>query len=150
MSQRIAIVAADFNLTLVDAMVEAAREELEQAGAILARVVRVPGAFETPLVADLLLGESIIDGLVVLGHIERGETLHGEVMGHVVHAALVQLELKHRKPIGMGIIGPGATPEQAEVRKLPAARAAVRAALRVCELLATELAPQAVPPLASE
>lgn len=144
--KRIAIIAADFNQELVDVMVEVARQELDEAAAILARVVRVPGAFETPLVADILLGEPVIDGLVVLGHIERGETLHGEVMGHVVHTALVQLQLKHRKPVGMGIIGPGATHEQAEVRKEPAARAAVRAALRGCELLAGELAPAAVPP----
>lgn len=146
--KRIAIVAADFNQELVDGMVEVARQELDESAAIVARVVRVPGAFEIPLVADLLLGENVIDGLVVLGHIERGETLHGEVMGHVVHAALVQLELRHHKPVGMGIIGPGATPEQAEARKVPAARAAVRAALRLCELLATELSPASVPPAA--
>ena len=56
------------------------------------------------------------DGLVVLGYIERGETLHGEVMGHVVHTALVQLQLKYRKPVGIGIIGPGATAEQAQAQ----------------------------------
>ena len=55
--------------------------------------------------------------------------MHGEVMGHVVSEALVRLQLEHRKPIGLGIIGPGATAEQAEMRKLGAARAAVRAAL---------------------
>ena len=57
------------------------------------------------------------DAVVVLGHIERGETLHGEVMGHVVQHALVQLQFKYRKPVGVGIIGPGATAEQADVRK---------------------------------
>ncbi|MDR3637723.1 MAG: 6,7-dimethyl-8-ribityllumazine synthase [Isosphaeraceae bacterium] len=142
--KRIAIVAADFNKDLVDTMVEVARQELDQAAAILARVVRVPGAFETPLVADVLLDDPGVDGLVVLGHIERGETLHGEVMGHVVHTALVQLQLKHRKPVGMGIIGPGATPEQAEARKHSAALAAVRATLRLCEILTNEVGPTPV------
>jgi 6,7-dimethyl-8-ribityllumazine synthase len=72
---------------------------------------------------------------VVLGFIERGQTQHGEVMGHVVHRALVDLELKHRKPVGIGIIGPGATSEQAEKRKVDYARAAVRAALRSWNVL---------------
>ena len=72
----------------------------------------MPGSYEMPLIADVLLGREDVDALVVLGYIERGETLHGEVMGNVVHAALVQLQLKHRKPMGLGVIGPGATPEQ--------------------------------------
>ena len=33
-------------------------------------------------------------GLITLGYIERGETQHGEVMGHVVHRALVELQLR--------------------------------------------------------
>ena len=83
--------------------------------------------------------------LVVLGYIERGETLHGEVMGHVVHAALVQLQLSHRKPIGLGIIGPGATAEQAEARKVSSARAAVHAALRCREVLSSLTTPPETP-----
>ena len=52
----------------------------------------------------------------------------GEVMGQVVHRALLELQLQVKKPMGLGIIGPGATPEQAEVRKLAYAKAAVAAA----------------------
>jgi 6,7-dimethyl-8-ribityllumazine synthase len=56
-------------------------------------------------------------------------------MGHVVHGALVQLQFKYHKPVGVGIIGPGATAEQAELRKTGYARAAARAAMRVCQVL---------------
>ncbi len=133
--KRIAIVAAEFNKDLVDAMIDAATRELQTAGAVVVRVLRVPGAFELPLISDVQLAQRGIDALVVLGYIERGETLHGEVMGHVVHSALVQLQLKHRKPMGLGIIGPGATAEQAEVRKHSAATAAARAVLASCALL---------------
>jgi 6,7-dimethyl-8-ribityllumazine synthase len=100
-------------------------------------VVPVPGSYEVPLVADALLSRESIDALVVLGYIERGETLHGEVMGHTVHQALVQLQLQHKKPIGIGIIGPGATAEQAQVRKESYAAAALRAAVRSLEALAS-------------
>jgi 6,7-dimethyl-8-ribityllumazine synthase len=133
--KRIVIVAAEFNKELVDAMIETAQQELKEAAAELVRVVRVPGSYEVPLLADLYLAQDGVDGLVVLGFIERGETLHGEVMGHIVHGVLVQLQLKYHKPIGIGIIGPGATVEQAQKRKTSSARAAARAVVRNCELL---------------
>lgn len=123
------ILAAEFNQPLVDAMVASASDELLQASVELAQVVRVPGCYELPLAAAAALALPGVQLLVVLGYIERGETLHGEVMGHVVHRALLELALEHRKPVGLGIIGPGATPEQAELRKDGYARAAVRAAL---------------------
>ena len=134
--KRVVIVAAEFNKELVDAMIDAARNELDISGAVLVRTVRVPGSYEVPLIADLQMAQENVDALVVLGYIERGETLHGEVMGHVVQNALVKLQLRYHKPIGIGIIGPGATAEQAQLRKTAYARSAVQAALRSCELVA--------------
>ena len=134
-SRRVVIVAAEFNRELIDAMIETAQDELKKARAELLRIVRVPGSYEIPLIADAYLSQDGVDALVALGYIERGETLHGEVMGHVVHSALVQLQLKYRKPIGIGIIGPGATGEQAHARKINSALSAARAAIGCCELL---------------
>ena len=126
---RCAILAAEFARAIADAMITEASLEVVAVGAELLKVVRVPGAYELPLLADALLSQSDVDCLVVLGYIERGETQHGEVMGYVVHQALVNLELKYRKPVGIGIIGPGASLAQAENRKAEYARAAVRAAV---------------------
>jgi 6,7-dimethyl-8-ribityllumazine synthase len=133
--KRIVIVAAEFNKPLIDAMVTVTEEELRSAQAELVRTLRVSGSYEVPLIAEQQLALDTVDALVVLGYIERGETLHGEVMGHVVHAALVEMQIRHRKPIGIGIIGPGATEEQAQQRKVRSAQAAVRAALRSCDLI---------------
>lgn len=116
-------------------MADEAAAEAEACGAKVSAVHRVPGAYETPLIVDAVLARPGIDFVVVLGFIERGETLHGEVMGHVVHSKLVELQLKHRKPLGIGIIGPGATTVQAEARKVDYARAAVRAAMQNWKLL---------------
>jgi 6,7-dimethyl-8-ribityllumazine synthase len=126
----IAIVAADFHQKLTLAMLAAAEDEAERAGASIVLTVRVPGCYETPLVAEHVLRRRDVAALVVLGCIERGQTLHGEVMGHVVHRALVEASLRHDKPVGLGIIGPGATPKQAEARKDSSPRAAVRAVVR--------------------
>lgn len=133
---RVAIVAAEFNRPLVDVMVASALDEAKQAGArVTTEPVRVPGCYETPVVVSNLIARKDVEAVVVLGYIERGETQHGEVMGHVVHAALVDLAIREGKPVGVGIIGPGATAAQAEVRKESYARAAVRAALRAHEAL---------------
>lgn len=110
-------------------MLAAARGEAATLGARVSETHGVNGCYETPLVVETLLAKSDVDAVVVLGFIERGETLHGEVMGHVVHRALVEASLRAKKPVGLGIIGPGATPAQAEVRKEGAARSAVRAAV---------------------
>jgi len=135
MKPRCAVIAAEFARSIVDVMVDEAAQEAAAGGADVAAIHRVPGAYETPLIADAVLADTGIDFVVVLGFIERGETQHGEVMGHVVHAKLVDLQLKHGKPLGIGIIGPGATTAQAEIRKADYARAAVRAALHNWKLL---------------
>lgn len=133
----VGVVVGDFHQELAETMVASARAEAARLGVDVPVVVQVPGSYEVPLVADALLARDSIDALVALGYIERGETLHGEVMGHAVHQALVQLQLRYKKPIGIGIIGPGATFEQAQARKEPYAAAAVRAAVRSLEALAS-------------
>jgi hypothetical protein len=53
--------------------------------------------------------------IVVLGRIEgRNVARRGD--GHVVHRTLVDASLAFDKPVGLGIIGPGATSAQAEAR----------------------------------
>lgn len=135
-SPRIAFLVAEFHRSLVDTMLFVAANEAKELGLKVVRTVRVTGSYETPLVAKKLLARRDVDALVVLGFIERGETLHGEVMGHVVHRALLEASLAHDKPIGLGLIGPGATKKQAEARKKTSARAAVRAVVRSLEALA--------------
>jgi len=74
-----------------------------------------------------MLQNEDVHGAVVLGIIERGETEHGLVMGQSVTRAVIDLQISHNKPIGLGIIGPGADPEHIEPRLEPHARAAVGA-----------------------
>lgn len=130
------LVVAQFNKSVIDPMVAAAREEAASLGIEITREVPVPGCYEVPLIVSELLPRKKVDAVVVLGYIERGQTLHGEVMGNVVHKALVDLQITHGKPVGIGIIGPGATEEQAHARKDSYARAAVRAALASAQAIA--------------
>ena len=88
---------------------------------------------ESPLALDRLLQREDINGAIVLGIIEKGETDHGMVMGQSVTKAVIELQIKHGKPIGLGIIGPGAEPKHIEPRLEPHARAAVGAVASMVE-----------------
>ena len=131
---RIAIVIGKFHRQIAEEMLARVREKAEELDADIAEVVEVPGSYEAPVVVKKLLGRADVDCVAVSGFIEKGETLHGEQMGLVVSTALKKLELQYSKPVGMGIIGPGATEEQA-LKRLDYGAAAVEAAVKMVEIL---------------
>jgi 6,7-dimethyl-8-ribityllumazine synthase len=92
-----AIVASRYNARYVDAMVRAARAELLRAGAKV-QVVRVPGAYEIPVVAKRL-AHAPLSAIVCLGVILRGETVHAAHIGEAVSRALMQIQIAHEIPV---------------------------------------------------
>ena len=108
-------------------MLEWARDEAKNLALDIADVVWVPGAMEIPLAVDRLLADDEIEGVACLGIIEKGQTQHGLAMGQAVIKTILELQLVHEKPVGLGIIGPGAEPEHIAPRLEPHARAAVSA-----------------------
>ena len=98
--QYFAIVASRYNARYVDAMLREARRVLSRAGAARVLVVRVPGAFEIPVVAAALAGaEEPPSALICLGVILRGETTHAQHIGEAVTQALVQVQITHLVPV---------------------------------------------------
>ena len=130
---RLGVVCGSFHRKEGERMLEFARDEASNKNWEVAEVSWVPGSMEAPLALDRLLQRENIDGAVVLGIIERGETDHGLVMGQSVTKAVIELQISHNKPIGLGIIGPGAEPEHIEPRLEPHARAAVGAVAAMSE-----------------
>ncbi|PAW75222.1 MAG: 6,7-dimethyl-8-ribityllumazine synthase [Pedosphaera sp. Tous-C6FEB] len=97
---RFAIVASQYNARYVDGMVRAAKAELKQAGAAEIKVVRVPGAFEIPVVAGALARQSgNWDAVICLGVILQGQTSHAEHVGEAVTQALAQLAVATGVPM---------------------------------------------------
>jgi len=97
---RFAIIASLYNSRYVDAMLRAARAELKRAGALSVQVVRVPGAYEIPVVAATLAQQPPgADAILCLGVILRGETTHAAHIGEAVSQALMQIQLQHRVPV---------------------------------------------------
>ena len=124
---RIALVCARFHRENVEAMLELARARAEDFGIEVVEVIWVPGSLEIPLAVKGLICRDDIDGAACLGIIEKGETQHGLVMGQAVVKTILELQLEYDKPIGLGIIGPGADPEHVEPRLAPHARGAIDA-----------------------
>ena len=124
---RIAIVCGSFHKDEIERMLEYAKDQASKDSLTITDVVWVPGAMEVPLAIDRLLANDEINGVACLGIIEKGKTQHGLAMGQAVIKTIIELQLVHEKPVGLGIIGPGAEPEHIEPRLEPHARSAVSA-----------------------
>ncbi len=96
--RRFAIVASKYNSRFVDAMLRAARAEILRAGG-QAEIIRVPGAYEIPVVAARLARSENYAGILCLGVILRGATAHAQHIGEAVSNALAQIQIMHETPI---------------------------------------------------
>jgi 6,7-dimethyl-8-ribityllumazine synthase len=92
---RFALVAARFNSAVVDSLVAGALDGLKRHGVTddAIDVVRVPGSFEIPLVAQRLAAGGKYAAVICLGAVIRGDTGHydhvaGEAAGGVARTAL--------------------------------------------------------------
>ena len=99
-----AIIASRYNARYVDAMLRAARSELRRAGAGAIEVVRVPGAYEVPVVAARLAREThaaqrTFGAIICLGVILRGQTTHAAHIGEAVSRALMDIQLRYEVPV---------------------------------------------------
>lgn len=100
--RRFAIVASNYNARYVDAMLRAAKAEILRAGGKV-EVIRVPGAYEIPVVAAKLArlstNYSPLSAIICLGVILRGATTHAQHIGEAVSNALVQIQIQHEVPV---------------------------------------------------
>jgi 6,7-dimethyl-8-ribityllumazine synthase len=95
-----AIVASRYNARYVEAMLRAAQSELKRAGGKV-QVIRVPGAYEIPVVTAKLARTSSppLSAIICLGVILRGATMHAQHIGEAVSNALAQIQIQYEIPI---------------------------------------------------
>lgn len=116
---RIAVLATQWNLDVVDALMRGAHECLSDWGVPSAQVreFRAPGAYELPLAAERLLAAGY-DGVVVLGAVIRGDTPHFDFVAGECSRGLMDVQLKYARPVGFGVLTVN-TPQQAVDRAGP-------------------------------
>src|SRR3984893_382718 len=105
---RILVVEARFYDDIADALRAGATRALEAAGAAFDRV-SVPGSLEVPSAIAIALDAAErsgkpYDGVVALGCVIRGDTIHFEIVSTESARALMDLAVARRFPIGNGII----------------------------------------------
>ncbi len=103
---RIGVVAARFNQFITDQLLEGAMDALQRHGVTADRVTLawVPGAFELPLGADRLLAAGAFDAVIALGAVIRGGTPHFDYVAGECSRGLLDVGLKHGKPVAFGVL----------------------------------------------
>jgi 6,7-dimethyl-8-ribityllumazine synthase len=103
---RFGIVASRFNDFIVDRLLDAAVSTLLKHGVAAGdiEVVRVPGAFETPLAIKKLAASRRYQALIALGCVIRGATPHFDYVAGEASRGIAQISLAEEIPIGFGIL----------------------------------------------
>ena len=104
--RRVAIVAARFNDFIVASLLKGARAAWHERGGADQdlTVVRVPGAFELPVVVRRLAASARYDAVVALGCVIRGDTPHFEYVAGEAARGLQQAGLETGVPVALGVL----------------------------------------------
>jgi len=114
-TSRIAVVVSRYNATVTDRLCLGAIEATVRRTGRTPEVFDVPGAFELPVVCDAAAMSGRFAGVVALGCLIRGETIHDRVIADSVATAIQDSMLKTGVPIAFGLLTVD-NAEQAEAR----------------------------------
>ena len=103
---RFALIAARFNDFVVEPLLRGALDALERhaVNATQIEIVRVPGAFDIPVVARKLALSRRFDALIALGAVIRGETPHFDYVAGECAGGLARIALESGVPIAFGVL----------------------------------------------
>ena len=103
---KFAIVATRFNDFIVDRLISGAVDYLTRHGSRAEDLIliRVPGAFEMPVVAQKLAKSGKYDAIIALGAIIRGATPHFEFVANESAKGLAHVSLEAGIPVGFGLL----------------------------------------------
>jgi len=98
---RVAIVAASWHEVVMNGLIDGAARACQEAN-VEATLIRVPGSFELPVVAQECA--SSFDAVVCLGVIIRGGTPHFEFVSSAATDGLTRVALDTRTPKPIGVL----------------------------------------------
>lgn len=103
---KFALVASRYNDFIVDKLLKGAVEALRRHGAGDQQIdiVRVPGAFEMPLIVRKLATSRRYDAIVALGAVIRGDTPHFEYVAGECASGIARVASETGVPVGFGVL----------------------------------------------
>jgi len=103
---KIGIVVSRYNHFITEKLLDGALDGFKSHGGDddQVTIVRVPGAFEIPLIADKLAASGRYDALVCLGAVIRGDTPHFDYVCDAVTRGIGAAVQAHKIPIGFGVL----------------------------------------------
>ena len=105
-NKQFAIVVAEWNEEITEALFLGAHEALLKLGAKKRNIIRknVPGSFELPLAAQWIAAQKNISAVICLGCVIQGETPHFDYICQAVANGIMKVNLKTNKPISFGVL----------------------------------------------
>jgi len=100
---KVAIISSSWHLDICNDLIAGAKRALSEAQVGTVEVQFVPGSFEIPLAAQYAF-EAGFDAVVALGLVLKGETPHFDYVCQGVTQGVIDVSLKHSKPIGYGVL----------------------------------------------
>ncbi|MBK8045101.1 MAG: 6,7-dimethyl-8-ribityllumazine synthase [Haliscomenobacter sp.] len=112
--KKFGIVVSQWNAPITQALLNGCRETLlqNQVKEQDLEIIWVPGSFELPSGAKILLGHQAFDAIICLGCVIAGETKHNEYISNAVAQGLTMLSVASGTPCIFGVLTPD-TEEQA-------------------------------------
>lgn len=103
---RFSIVVSRFNDFINAKLLDGALDALSRHGADDGNIciVKVPGSFEIPLVAQKLANSGNVDAIICLGAVIRGATPHFEYISAEVTKGIAKVTLDSGIPVSFGIL----------------------------------------------
>ncbi|MDZ7825220.1 MAG: 6,7-dimethyl-8-ribityllumazine synthase [Gammaproteobacteria bacterium] len=103
---RYTLIASRFNAFVVDALVEGAIDALRRHGVPAENItlVKVPGAWELPLVARRVAAVGSADAVIVLGAVIRGGTPHFDYVAGQAASGLAAAQMDTGVPVAFGLL----------------------------------------------
>lgn len=103
---KIAIIVARFNQTITEKLLEGALAKLREhmVSEELISVVRVPGCFEIPTLAERFASDEDYVAVICLGCVVKGETSHDEHINRAVSSQLARIGAEYGLPVIFGVL----------------------------------------------
>ncbi|MGD9174284.1 MAG: 6,7-dimethyl-8-ribityllumazine synthase [Desulfobacterales bacterium] len=104
--KKFALVVSRFNDFITDKLLSGALDALVRSGAKDndIQIVKVPGAFEIPLVAKKMATQKKVSAIICLGAVIRGATPHFDYVSAEVSKGIAQVSLESGVPIIFGVV----------------------------------------------